>query len=155
MDLQKIKALIDLLSSSGLTELELVEGECRLRLSRSEVPASTRAEDRVGAPSGPAPAATTDSGDETAAAPDDDDDDDDDAHLVKAPMFGMFCLTPAPDAPPFVRVGDAVQKGQRLCLIEAMKLFHALNAERDGRIAAILAENGQEVDAGQPLFRFE
>lgn len=151
MDLQKIKALIDLLSSSGLTELELVEGECRLRLSRSDLPASTRADDRVGAPSEPAPAATTDSGDEAAAALGNEDD----AHLVKAPMFGMFCLTPAPDAPPFVRVGDAVQKGQRLCLIEAMKLFHALNAERDGRIAAILVENGQEVDTGQPLFRFE
>jgi acetyl-CoA carboxylase biotin carboxyl carrier protein len=151
MDLQKIKALIELLSSSGLTELELVEGECRLRLSRSDVPASTQAGDRVGDPSGPTPTTTIDSGDEAAAAPGDDDD----AHLVKAPMFGMFCLTPAPDAPPFVRVGDAVQKGQRLCLIEAMKLFHALDAERDGRIAAILAENGQEVDAGQPLFRFE
>jgi acetyl-CoA carboxylase biotin carboxyl carrier protein len=147
MDLQKIKALIDLLSSSRLTELELVEGECRLRLSRSEMPASAR----TGDASGPTPATTIDSGDEPATAPVREDE----VHLVKAPMFGMCCLTPAADAPPFVRVGDAVQKGQRLCLIEAMKLFHALDAERGGKIAAILVDNGQEVDAGQPLFRFE
>ena len=70
-------------------------------------------------------------------------------------MFGMLCLEPAPGEPPFVRVGDTVRKGQKLCLLEAMKVFHALEASRDGTISAILAESGQEVDAGQALFRIE
>jgi acetyl-CoA carboxylase biotin carboxyl carrier protein len=148
MDLQKIKALIDLTAASGLSELDLEENGCRLRLSRGDAPALIKTENPPLAPApepidGAAPGPRVTSA--TAEQP---------SHL-KAPMFGVFCLTPAPDEAPFVRVGDAVQKGQKLCMLEAMKQFHVVNADRDGKIAAILAENGQEVDSGQALFRFE
>lgn len=153
MDLQKIKAVIDLTAHSRLAELELEEGECRLRIVRGDMPAAatvaiplahvpqapvTAAPAPVQAPAPKvAPAASTTS------------------HVVEAPMFGVFHLTPAPKEPPFVQVGDTVKKGQKLCMLEAMKLFHVLEADRDGKIAEILATNGQEVDAGQPLLRIE
>lgn len=142
MDLQKIKALIGLAAASGLSELEFEEDGRRLRLSRGETPSGVRTE--TPAPvSVPAPAVAAASvASETAS-------------LLKAPMFGVFCLTPAANEPPFVHVGDAVKKGQKLGMLEAMKQFHTISADRDGTIAAILAENGQDVDAGQPLFRFE
>lgn len=155
MDLQKIKALIELASQSRLSELELEEGDCRIRLSRGAAPGaapktetvapraqtvtSSAAPAKAAEPAPPAPKAAP------AAA----------AHTVTAPMFGVFCLKPAPNDPPFVQVGDAVKKGQKLCMLEAMKLFHSVSADRDGKIAEILAANGQEVDAGQALFRIE
>lgn len=145
MDLQKIKALIELTAASGLAELDLEENGCRLRLLRGDAPSLINTESL---PPGPAPAPSApglQTKPELAEQP----------CFLNAPTFGVFCLTPAPDEAPFVRVGDAVQKGQKLCMLEAMKQFHAVNADRDGKIAAILAENGQEVDAGQPLFRFE
>lgn len=157
MDLQKIKALIELASQSKLSELELEEGDCRIRLSRGAVPGAAPKTETVAPkaqtvtsnavmpkaaePAPPAPKAAP-----AAAAA---------VHAVTAPMFGVFCLKPAPNDPPFVQVGDTVKKGQKLCMLEAMKLFHSVNADRDGKIAAILAENGQEVDAGQVLFRIE
>ena len=145
MDLQKIKALIELTAASGLSELDLEENGCRLRLSRGDAPLLTNTESL---PPGPAPAPSTpdpQTKPELAEQP----------RFLNAPTFGVLCLTPEPDEAPFVRVGDAVQRGQKLCMLEAMKQFHAVNADRDGKIAAILAENGQEIDAGQPLFRFE
>jgi acetyl-CoA carboxylase biotin carboxyl carrier protein len=75
--------------------------------------------------------------------------------IIAAPMFGVFHLAVEPGGPPFVLEGDAVRKGQKLCLLEAMKSFHVVEAKRDGVVRAILAGNGQEVDAGQPLFRVE
>lgn len=156
MDLQKIKSLITLAANSRLAELELQEGDCVLRLvccnhtpspigtaapavqdalpsDLPELTAAIRAESGVQVAE---PAATANSG-----------------YVVKAPMFGVFCLTPAPNEPPFVKVGDTVKKGQKLCMLEAMKLFHVLEADRDGTIIEILAENGQEVDTDQPLMR--
>jgi len=144
MDLQKIKALIDLAAKSGLSELEYEEDGCRLRLSRDEAASGFRTATATPA-SVPAPAG----GNQVAPAVPDAE------LLLRAPMFGVFCLTPASNEPPFVHVGDAVRKGQKLCMLEAMKQVHTINADRDGTIAAILAENGQDVDAGQPLFRFE
>lgn len=144
MDLQKIKALIDLAAASGLSELEFEEDGCRLRLSRGETPSGVRTALPTPA-TVPAPA-PVDQAAPVVPEP---------ASLLKAPMFGVFCLTPAANEPPFVHVGDAVKKGQKLCMLEAMKQFHTISADRDGTIAAILAENGQDVDAGQPLFRFE
>ena len=143
MDLQKIKALIELTAASGLSELDLEENGCRLRLSRGDAPTfdapQARASATIGdARSDPPPAVTTQQ-----------------PALVRAPTSGIFCLSSSPDETPFVRVGESVQKGQKLCMLEAMKQFHAVNADRDGKIAAILAENGQEVDSGQPLFQFE
>lgn len=146
MDLQKINALIELTAASGLSELDLEENGCRLRLSRGDAPGVIKTESP---PPGPAPVRIDDAASATSTVVAEH------SPFLNAPTFGIFCLTPAPDEAPFVQVGDAVQKGQKLCMLEAMKQFHAVNADRDGKIAAILAENGQEVDAGQPLFRFE
>jgi acetyl-CoA carboxylase biotin carboxyl carrier protein len=148
MDMQKIKALIDLAAETGLAELEFEENGCRLRISRGDAPEDVRTANPVSPPiltSGNAIAPAVRATPVVTEQP----------SLLKAPMFGVFCLTPAPNEPPFVHVGDAVRKGQKLCMLEAMKQFHAVDADRDGKIAAILAENGEEVDAGQPLFRFE
>jgi len=148
MDLQKIKALIDLAAASGLSELELEENGCRLRVSRGDAPsviaAASPSPGVVAAPDKKAAAvcaATTVSAEQSL--------------FLNAPTFGVFCLTPASMERPFVQVGDTVLKGQKLCMLEAMKQFRNVNADRGGKIAAILVENGQEVDAGQPLFRFE
>jgi acetyl-CoA carboxylase biotin carboxyl carrier protein len=157
MDLQKIKALIDLMAHSKLSELELEEGECRLRIVRADGPivagvvgSETRTVGDVGvAAVQPASSAPSQEVVPIAPAPVPE------GFLMKAPMYGVFCLAPAPGEGPFVRVGDTVHKGQKLCMLEAMKLFHALEAERDGIVTEILADNGQEVDAGQPLFRIE
>lgn len=151
MDLQKIKALIDLVARSSLSELELEEGESRLRIVRGEtsVPGKAAPNRQPATDGMPVHAPTqTSPRQATPVTPVE-------GLEVKAPMFGVFRLTPAPGEAPFVAVGDEVNKGQRLCMLEAMKLFHSLEAPHDGKIAAILVENGQEVDAGQPLFRFE
>ena len=152
MDLQKIKALIDFAAEARLSYLEFEEQGCTLRLARDAggvaVPAATIATERDSPASVAEAAAPPDS---TAvpgaiAAPD---------NVVTAPMYGLLYLSPSPDEPPFVQVGDAVCKGQKLCLLEAMKVFHAVVAARDGVVDAILAGEGQEVDAGQPLFRID
>jgi acetyl-CoA carboxylase biotin carboxyl carrier protein len=148
MDLQKIKALIDLATASGLSELELEEDGCRLRVSRGDAPSVIPA-----ASTQPGPVAAADK--KTAPGSVATTVDAEHSAFLNAPTFGVFCLTPAPKERPFVHVGDTVLKGQKLCMLEAMKQFRNVNADRDGKIAAILAEDGQEVDAGQPLFRFE
>lgn len=153
MDLQKIKALIDLTANSRLSELELEEGECRLRIVRGDMPVTAKAAGPAARePQQPAIAAVAPA---QVPAPKAAPVAPAEGHVVKAPMFGVFHLTPAPSEAPFVQVGDTVKKGQKLCMLEAMKLFHVLEADRDGKIAAILATNGQEVDAGQPLLRIE
>lgn len=156
MDLQKIKSLITLVANSSLAELELEEGECVLRLVRNDTSAcpmattitpASRSTHKPDTPSLAAVPAPTPAAQVSAPAAANA------GYLVKAPMFGVFCLTPAPKEPPFVQVGDTVKKGQKLCMLEAMKLFHVLEAERDGTVVEILADNGQEVDADQPLLR--
>ena len=145
MDLAKIKALIDLVSRSQVTELELSEGDTTLRLSRSGGALATRpAADAAPAPALPVPAEAPAPPAAGAPAPPDS---------VRSPSFGVFHRTPAPDAPPFVTVGARVEAGQTLCLIEAMKVFTAIAAPHAGTVEAILVESGEEVEAGQPLFR--
>ncbi len=147
MDLAKIKALIDLVSLSQVTELELTEGDTTLRLSRSGgAPAARPAADAAPAPAlpiSPEVPAPPPSQAGTPALPD----------AVRSPSFGVFHRTPAPDAPPFVTVGATVEAGQTLCLIEAMKVFTTISAPQAGTVEAILVESGAEVEAGQPLFR--
>jgi acetyl-CoA carboxylase biotin carboxyl carrier protein len=147
MDFQKIKALLDLAAESGLSELEYEENGCRLRVSRGEAP-------NDGGTVISTPNANTVTGDKIAPVIVTDAPVAGQSAFLNAPMFGVFCLTPAPNEAPFVQVGDTVRKSQKLCMLEAMKQFHAVNADRDGKIVAILAENGHEVDAGQALFRF-
>lgn len=149
MDLQKIKSLIDFASASDLAELELEEDGCRLRLSRDQHPAGRARLTSV------AIETAGDALDVHSKSPEtlpDPGQADSAVHVVKAPMFGMFSRSPALNDAPFVQMGDAVQKGQKLGLLEAMKIFTTIEADRDGRIIAILAEDGQEVDAGQALF---
>ena len=145
MDLATIKALIDLVSRSQVTELELTEGDTILRLSRrGGAPVSRPAADAAPAMPTPAEVASPSPPPAEAHSPGD---------VVRSPSFGVFHRTPAPDAQPFVTVGATVRAGQTLCLIEAMKVFTAITAPHAGTVKAILVESGEEVEAGQPLFR--
>jgi acetyl-CoA carboxylase biotin carboxyl carrier protein len=142
VDLRKLKTLIDLVQQSGIAELEITEGEERVRISRSVQPAVPQA----GAPAQAvtqAPAAAAAPA-EAGAAPE--------GHIIRSPMVGTFYRSSAPGAKAFVEVGDAVKSGQTLCIIEAMKLLNEIEADRDGIVKAALAENGQPVEYGEPLF---
>jgi len=152
MDLRKLKKLIDLVQESGIGELEITEGEERVRISRTganapvvmAAPAPMALAAVPGSPGGPsAPAAAP----EAPAAPT--------GHTLKSPMVGTFYRTPSPGAPAFVEVGQVVTKGQTLCIIEAMKLLNEIESDAAGTVKAILVENGQPVEYGQPLFVIE
>jgi acetyl-CoA carboxylase biotin carboxyl carrier protein len=146
MDIAQIEALIGLLSRSSLMELEVEEGGWRLRLARAA--AGPAAASCPGSPVKAAPAKAAPALPAPAAGPETDP-------LVRSPMFGLVCLGAGPDKPAFVDVGATVRKGQTLCLIEVMKLFHPVEADRDGTVAAILVGNGEEVEQDQPLFRID
>jgi len=144
MDLDRIKSLIGAMAASDLAEMEFSEGGMSLRLVRRPQPADSRpALPEVAAtalrPSRPEPAQRVPVSDT--------------ADGVVAPLFGVAYLQPDPDAPPFVTVGQAITAGTTLCVIEAMKMFHEVRADRDGAVAAILVSTGQEVEAGQELMR--
>ncbi len=151
MDLRKLKKLIDLVEESGISELELTEGEEKVRISRHPAagqmqfaPAAYMAPQMMhAAPAAPAAAAVT----EVAAA-----SPAIDGHEVKSPMVGTFYRSPSPDAKPFVEVGSTVSAGDTLCIIEAMKLLNEIEADKSGVVKAILVENGHPVEYGEPLF---
>ncbi len=154
MDLRKLKTLIDLVSESGISELEVTEGEGKVRIVKNAPPvyvqpsASVRAAIRrsrhrlpgaaAEAPAAAAPATPA------AAAPQ--------GHVVTSPMVGTFYRAPSPGAEPFVQVGDTVKEGQTICIIEAMKLLNEIESDKSGVVKEILVENGQAVEYGQPLF---
>ena len=146
MDLRKLKTLIDLVQQSGIAELEISEGEERVRISRGVSGAQHAAPvtHTVTLPlaGAPAAAAVPAEGD-VAAAPE--------GHVIRSPMVGTFYRSSAPGAKAFVEVGQAVKAGDTLCIIEAMKLLNEIEADRDGTVKAILAENGQPVEYGEPL----
>ena len=151
MDLRKLKTLIELVETSGIAELEIQEGEERVRITRSHgagAPAAAAAPSIVAtaapsaaaggsAPAGPAAAAEP--------APEE-------GHVVKSPMVGTFYRAATPGAKSFVEVGDTIQEGAPLCIVEAMKLMNEIEADKGGVVKAILVENGQPVEFGQPLF---
>jgi acetyl-CoA carboxylase biotin carboxyl carrier protein len=150
MDLRKLKKLIDLVQESGIAELEITEGEEKVKIVKggavsisapssvaSPVAADARPPAPVAPPTAPAPA-------EAPAGQE--------GHVVKAPMVGTFYRSPSPDAKPFVEVGQAVKEGDTICIIEAMKLMNEIEADAGGTVKAILVENGQPVEYGQPLF---
>jgi len=149
MDLRKLKKLIDLVQESGIAELEITEGEEKVRISRSGSNVQTAV---MAMPQSPvpvtAPAATTPSAAAETAAPAEPE-----GHVVKSPMVGTFYRAPAPDALPYVEVGSRVSKGDTLCMIEAMKLMNELESEIDGTVAEICVENAEPVEYGQVLFR--
>jgi acetyl-CoA carboxylase biotin carboxyl carrier protein len=150
MDLRKLKTLIDLVSESNVSELEITEAEGKVRIVKSGgqvlqqfAPASAAAAPGQ-APAAapvvelPAPAAAVPSG-----------------HVVKSPMVGTFYRSSSPGAKAFVEVGSVVKEGETICIIEAMKILNEIEADKSGTVSRILSENGQAVEYGQPLFIIE
>ncbi|MBS3958233.1 MAG: acetyl-CoA carboxylase biotin carboxyl carrier protein [Xanthomonadaceae bacterium] len=159
MDLRKIKALIDLLEKSNLTEIEIKEGEESVRLSRISraAPAAAAVHHAVAheaahpAPAAPAPAkspaaehASSSHGKAPKEIPD--------GHTIRSPMVGTFYASPNPDAPPFVKVGQAVKAGDTLGIIEAMKMFNPIESDVSGTVRAILVQSGQPIEFDEPMF---
>lgn len=148
MDLRKLKTLIDLVAESDIAELEVTEGESKVRIVKSSAspanqlvmmqPQAMQPQQPAAAPLPAAPAAVVD------AAPT--------GHVVKSPMVGTFYRAASPGTPPFVEVGATVKEGDTLCIIEAMKLLNEIDADASGMVQQILVENGQPVEFGQPLF---
>ena len=150
MDLRKLKTLIDLVQNSGISELEISEGEEKIRIAKHAAPA-TPTTVMLGshgyAPQAAPAMATAAAGPAEVAAPAEPE-----GHVVKAPMVGTFYRSGSPGASAFVEVGQAVKQGDTLCIIEAMKLMNEIEADATGTIKAVLTENGQAVEFGQPLF---
>lgn len=148
MDLRKLKTLIDLVQNSGISELEISEGEEKIRIAKhlTAAPATTVVSMPMAAPAAQAavaPAPTPAAAPVPAQA---------EGHMMKAPMVGTFYRSSGPDAAPFVEVGQTVKAGDTLCIIEAMKLMNEIEADISGVIKAIQVENGQAVEYGQPMF---
>lgn len=154
MDIRKIKKLIELLEESGIAEIEIKEGEEAVRISRMPTgPALAQMGPQVAhlptaPPAVPAPAAAAPA--ESAAAKPKPNE-----HVITAPMVGTFYGSPSPGAKPFVEIGDEIKVGQVLCIIEAMKMMNQIEADKAGRIASVMARNGDPVEFGQPLFVVE
>ncbi len=146
MDLRKLKTLIELVETSGIAELEIQEGEERVRITRAVAlgqhavvqPAPFAAHPNVQEAPPPPPVAAP------PAEPE--------GHIVKSPMVGTFYRAASPGSKPFVEVGDSVKEGDTLCIVEAMKLMNEIESDAAGAVKAILVENGQPVEFGQPLF---
>ncbi len=142
MDLRKLKKLIDLVQESGISELEVTEGEEKVKIVKSGGAGVTYAAPgpvvAPAAPAAPAPAAVAEPAEIQ-------------GHLVKSPMVGTFYRSPSPGAKAFVEVGDTVKSGDTICIIEAMKLLNEIECDKDGVVKAILVENGQPVEYGEPL----
>ncbi len=146
MDLRKLKKLIDLVEESGISELELTEGEEKVRISRAMPQFVQQPMQYAAAPAqfAAAPAAAAVSAE---AAPEAIQ-----GHAVESPMVGTFYRASSPDASSFVEVGDKVEVGDTLCIIEAMKLLNEIESDKAGIVKKILIENGQPVEYGEPLF---
>lgn len=147
MDLRKLKTLIDLVAESGIAELEVTEGDGKVRIVKTQQAAAATyvaapTPVAAAAPAAPAPAPAAPVASEPVVS----------GHVVKAPMVGTFYRAPNPNSPPFVEVGASVKEGQSLCIIEAMKLLNEIEADKTGVIKEILVENGEPVEFGQPLF---
>ncbi len=142
MDLRKLKKLIDLVQESGISELEVTEGEEKVKIVKSGGPAIAYSAPAPALAPTPAPVSTPTSAVAAVASQ---------GHVVKSPMVGTFYRSPSPGAKTFVEVGDTVKSGDTICIIEAMKLLNEIECDKDGVIKAILVENGQPVEYGEPL----
>jgi acetyl-CoA carboxylase biotin carboxyl carrier protein len=149
MDLRKLKKLIDLVEASGIAELEVTEGEEKVRIAKTSASAAAQVSTASAAQATPLPAAAPAPAAAAvpAALPE--------GHVVKAPMVGTFYRSSAPGAKAFVDVGQKVAVGDTLCVIEAMKLMNEIDADCAGTVKAILVENGLPVEYGEPLFVIE
>ncbi|MEG0446781.1 MAG: acetyl-CoA carboxylase biotin carboxyl carrier protein [Comamonas sp.] len=147
MDLRKLKTLIDLVSESNVSELEITEAEGKVRIVKSEgavVQQFVAAPMQAAVPAAPVAAAPV------AAAPAAVE-----GHVVKSPMVGTFYRASSPGAKPFVDVGSQVKEGETICIVEAMKILNEIEADKSGTVVRVLGENGQAVEYGQPLFVIE
>jgi acetyl-CoA carboxylase biotin carboxyl carrier protein len=153
MDLRKLKTLIDLVSESNVSELEITEADGKVRIVKGSPVAVT-----VAAPAAapaPAPAAAAPASTATAAAAAPVDEPVETGHVVKSPMVGTFYRSSSPGAKAFAEVGSEVKEGEPICIIEAMKIMNEIEADKSGTVTKILCENGQAVEYGQPLFVIE
>ncbi|MDE2416396.1 MAG: acetyl-CoA carboxylase biotin carboxyl carrier protein [Burkholderiales bacterium] len=153
MDLRKLKTLIDLVSDSNVSELEITEAEGKVRivkgggaLVQGYAPPPVYAQPVAAPPAAPAPAAAAAAPVVEAVA---------EGHTLKSPMVGTFYQASSPGAKPFVEVGDSIKVGETICIIEAMKILNEIEADKSGTVTRILCENGQAVEYGQPLFIIE
>lgn len=150
MDIRKVKKLIELLEESGIAEIEIHEGEESVRISRAgkQQPVQMfyhgQGEGAAPTPAGVVPATGMASGESSAPV--------EEGHIVSSPMVGTFYGSPSPGSPPFVDVGQPVAVGDVLCIIEAMKIMNQIECEINGTVSKIMAENGEPVEFGQPLF---
>ncbi len=149
MDIRKVKKLIELLEESGISEIEIAEGEESARISRYPKPGTVTTTAAPAAPAASPPAAAA------AAAPAEPLAAPVQGQQVTAPMVGTFYSGPAPGAKPFVEIGTEVKPGDTLCVIEAMKMMNQIESEFAGRVVSVLVENGSPVEFGQPLFVIE
>ena len=154
MDLRKLKTLIDLVSESNVSELEITEAEGKVRIVKGPVgapvamAAPVMVAAPVAAPASFAPAAPDAAcASAEAAAPS--------GHVVKSPMVGTFYTSSSPDSKPFVQVGSVVKEGETICIIEDMKILNEIEADKSGTVSRILVDNGQAVEYGQPMFLIE
>jgi acetyl-CoA carboxylase biotin carboxyl carrier protein len=150
MDLRKLKKLIDLVEASGIAELEITEGEEKVRIAKSIAGAPMMMAHAPQMMHASAPATAVVAAPAVAAQPAEDAVPE--GHVVRSPMVGTFYRAPAPGSKNFADVGQSVNAGDTLCIIEAMKLLNEIEADQGGVIKAILVENGQPVEYGEPLF---
>ncbi len=150
MDLRKLKTLIELVETSGIAELEIQEGEERVRITRSLSPGQQTV--MLHTPSLPAAAGGAPAAAEPAAVVPAPPPAEPEGHIVRSPMVGTFYRAASPGAKAFVDIGDSVKEGDTMCIVEAMKLMNEIEADASGVVKAILVENGQPVEFGQPLF---
>ena len=148
MDLRKLKTLIELVETSGIAELEIQEGEERVRITRTLAPSGQT----LMLQQSPAAAALPAAPPAPAAAAPPADPVEPEGHVVKSPIVGTFYRAASPASKSFVEIGDTVKEGDTLCIIEAMKLMNEIEADASGVVKSILVENGQPVEFGQPLF---
>lgn len=154
MDLRKLKTLIDLVSESNVSELEITEAEGKVRIVKGPVgaPVAVAAPDMAGAPAASTPAVALPAAAVAAAAVEVPVAS---GHVVKSPMVGTFYTASSPEAKPFVQVGSVVKEGETICIIEAMKILNEIEADKSGTVSRVLVDNGQAVEYGQPLFMIE
>ena len=146
MDLRKLKTLIDLVSDSNISELEITEAEGKVRIVKAGVPGSAMPMMMMAPPPAPAAAAPAAA---VAAAPVET------GHFVKSPMVGTFYRASSPGSKPLAEVGQAVKEGESICIIEAMKIMNEIEADKSGTITRVLVEDGRAVEFGQALFVIE
>lgn len=160
MDIRKIRKLIELLEETGISEIEIKEGEESLRLSRhSSAPIEGNRVHYVSSPTPPVQQSTSiNHAPSTIAAQEEPQAKTTEyptGHKVRSPMVGTMYTSPSPEAPPFVSIGQSVKAGDTLCIVEAMKMFNEIEADRSGKIVDILVSNGEPIEYDQPLFIIE